>query len=452
MRKTVMTLAALAVTVTAGAEGYQINTLSAKQLGMGHAGVAMHLGAESMYFNPAGLGFMDDKLDLSASVAGIMPHVTATLPDGREFSNVSDVSTPLAVSAAFSIYDNFKAGVAVYTPYGSAIDWTNNWPGAVLNQKVKLATYTIQPTFSWRPLPNLSVGAGVMVTWGNVDLNKGLVSPETADKVQALQAAMQGRPTPEPFGSTVPASVNLKGTAKIAVGANVGVMWDIDDRWTAGASFRTEMPMKVEAGDASVIYANEAAKQLLSALDVLNSTNFEAKMPCPWVLSFGLSYKPIKSLTLAADARLTGWNSYKTLDIEFLDEQCSAYNQHIAKNYKNAWAVSLGAQYGLTERFDLRAGLMIDTTPVNKDFYNPETPGMTKIEPTVGLSFRPIDGFSIDFAFMYIAGVGLDNASCTYPDLLAAKFPALGLPVEKTFTADYRLHAFSPSIGVSYKF
>ena len=78
--------------------------------------------------------------------------------------------------------------------------------------------------------------------------------------------------------------------------------------------------------------------------------------------------------------------------------------------------------------------------------------GMTKIEPTVGLSFRPIDGFSIDFAFMYIAGVGLDNASCTYPDLLAAKFPALGLPVEKTFTADYRLHAFSPSIGVSYKF
>ncbi|MDE7459746.1 MAG: outer membrane protein transport protein, partial [Paramuribaculum sp.] len=45
------------------AEGYQVNTLSAKQLGMGHVGVAMKLGAESMLFNPAGLAFSDKTLD-----------------------------------------------------------------------------------------------------------------------------------------------------------------------------------------------------------------------------------------------------------------------------------------------------------------------------------------------------------------------------------------------------
>ena len=39
------------------AEGYQINTLSARQNGMGHTGTALKLGAESMIFNPAGLGF-----------------------------------------------------------------------------------------------------------------------------------------------------------------------------------------------------------------------------------------------------------------------------------------------------------------------------------------------------------------------------------------------------------
>ena len=32
------------------AEGYQINTLSAKQLGMGHTGTALKLGSESMIF------------------------------------------------------------------------------------------------------------------------------------------------------------------------------------------------------------------------------------------------------------------------------------------------------------------------------------------------------------------------------------------------------------------
>lgn len=37
------------------AEGYQVNAQSTKQAGMGHVGVAMKLGAESMHFNPAGL-------------------------------------------------------------------------------------------------------------------------------------------------------------------------------------------------------------------------------------------------------------------------------------------------------------------------------------------------------------------------------------------------------------
>ncbi len=95
---------------------------------------------------------------------------------------------------------------------------------------------------------------------------------------------------------------------------------------------------------------------------------------------------------------------------------------------------------------------LIDTTPVNMQHYNPETPGMTKIGPSAGLSFRPVPSLSIDFGFMYVAGTGADNASCTYTDLLAAKFPALNLPAQNTFTADYSTKAFVPSLGISYSF
>ena len=52
MKKLSMMLGALLVAASAYAEGYQVNTLSARQLGMGHVGVAMKLGAESGYFNP----------------------------------------------------------------------------------------------------------------------------------------------------------------------------------------------------------------------------------------------------------------------------------------------------------------------------------------------------------------------------------------------------------------
>jgi len=458
-------ISAMAAALSFGAtraEGYQVNSLSAKQLGMGHTGVAQKLGSESMYFNPAGVAFMNKTLDLSGSFTAIMPTSTATV-DGKEYETDCDPATPIGIHAAFSIYDNLKAGVSFYTPYGSAINWTDNWPGAVLNQNVKLKVFTIQPTMAWAITPKLSVGLGAMISWGNVDLNKGLVTASTADKaIAALQMTGQlpaGTPT---FGETTPASVNLNGEAAVKIGFNVGAMYDITDNLTIGASFRSKMAMKVKAGDASVRYANDLAQSVLgNSLNVLNKANFTAEMPAPWVLSIGTSYKPVDRLTLAFDARLTGWHTYKRLDIEFLSEQLKPYNQNIEKRYKNAWCYSLGAQYAVTDRFDARLGLMIDTSPVNKNYYNPETPGMTKIEPTVGLSFRPTPRLSIDVAFMYVAGTGIDNASCEYDDLLGKQMyqilgdetaQKLGFKPTGTFTADYKLHALMPSIGVSYSF
>ncbi len=67
--------AAISGADVAYAEGYQVNTLSARQNGMGHTGTALKLGAESMIFNPAGLGFLDKNLEFQASVTGIFAHI-----------------------------------------------------------------------------------------------------------------------------------------------------------------------------------------------------------------------------------------------------------------------------------------------------------------------------------------------------------------------------------------
>ncbi len=437
MNKFALAAAALLVSTGAWAEGYQINTLSAKQLGMGHTGTALKLGSESMIFNPGALGFSDRTLDISGSVTGIKAVATAT-HKGQDYRTANGLSTPLAVNVAFKVFDNLPAGVSFYTPFGSAINWTNDWPGAALNQKVDLKVYNIQPTLSWRITPKLSVGVGMMISWGSVDLNKALVSGSSFDKL----AASQGLPSN--LGNAAAASINLKGTSQISLGANVGVMYDIDKHWTVGANFRTKMGMKVEAGLAHVDYANEMARVALEkTLGLINEANFKSEMPCPYVLNVGVACKPIPRLTLAADLQYTGWKTYKNLNIEF-PEHLAPFNQHIRKDYKNAFAYHVGAQYAVTDRTDLRLGLMVDTSPVNKEYYNPETPGMTKIEPTVGFSFRPVKNLSVDVAFMYIVGTGEKNAKCTYTDLLTQQ------PV--TFEADYHVHAFAPSIGISYTF
>ncbi len=443
--------------LTAAAEGYQVNTLSARQLGMGHTGVALKLGAESMIFNPAGLGFSSKALDLTGTFTAVASQVSADV-SGATYRTHNSISTPMAFNAAFRVYDNLQVGVSFYTPYGSSINWTRDWPGSVLSQKVNLKIYDLQPTVAWRITPKLSIGAGLMLSWGSVDLSKGLVSSSTMDRALGMMAAtgisqQMGIDPEYRFDDISPASVNLKGKSDLSVGFNVGAMYDVTSRLSVGASFRSKMQMKVRSGDATVSYANEIARAVLEKdLGIINAANFKASMPSPYVLTLGASYRPVDKLTLAFDAQLTGWKTYKELHIDFLSDKLSAYDQKLPKRYCNAWAFRLGGEYALTPRLDLRAGMMVDLTPVNKEHFNPETPGMTRLGPSAGLTFRPLPRLGIDVSFMYVAGLGRKDASCTYPDLLAASMPVLGLPAEQTFRADYHVHAFTPSIGIRYAF
>ena len=453
MKKLFLVAVAAFGALNLAAEGYQVNTFSAKQTGMGHVGVAMKLGAESNIFNPAAVSFSDKTFDISAGMSAIKAEAKAFY-EGVEYTTSNKVSTPFNVSAAFRIYDNLYAGISLYTPYGSSINWGDNWPGAILNQSVDLKVFTVQPTVSWRIMPKLSVGVGLMISWGGVNLHKGLVSMESLNALQQLMVMSGQLPGVLHNFTTTPASVVLDGSSDLAVGYNIGAMYDILPNLTFGASFRSKMEMKVGKGDAQVEYGNDAANALLgTALDDISATNFSASMPCPYVLTFGLAYKPVERLTLAFDAQLNGWNTYKTLDIAF--DGLPQFDQHLKKDYKNAWTCHIGAQYGLTSRLDLRAGLMIDTSPCNKAYYNPETPGTTKIEPSVGLSFRPMPGLSIDAAFMYIYGTRVNGATGRYEDFLAKNYPLeqyFGISADGTFTADYKVSAIIPAIGISYSF
>ncbi|MDE6157918.1 MAG: outer membrane protein transport protein, partial [Muribaculaceae bacterium] len=208
MRKIFIAVAALTAVLGLRAEGYQVNTLSTRQTGMGHVGTAMKLGAESQLFNPGALAFSDNTFELTGSVTAISAHATAT-HQGVDYKTDNDLSTPFSVTSSWRILDRFYGGVAFYTPYGSSINWGEHWPGAVLNQKVGIRMFTVQPTLSYRILPNLSIGAGLMLSWGSVDLYKGLLAGESLNR---LMGAVGMPPEAMYAPGTTPASVNLKGS------------------------------------------------------------------------------------------------------------------------------------------------------------------------------------------------------------------------------------------------
>ena len=47
-------------------------------------------------------------------------------------------------------------------------------------------------------------------------------------------------------------------------------------------------------------------------------------------------------------------------------------------------------------------GMYVDESPVRSDYLNPETPSMTKLAYTAGVTFRPCKWMHVDLAYGYV--------------------------------------------------
>lgn len=481
MKKLVVLIMTAMLSLSVFAEGYQVNLLSTKQTGMGHVGVGMKLGAESMHFNPAGLAFLKTNMDFSLGISAVMAKAKY-INGSYSVRTDNPVSTPLYAYAGFKIYDNLAAGISLTTPYGSSLKWPKHWAGADLIQDISLKAYVIQPTLSYKITDKLSIGVGLQLAWGNVNLSRGLMG---AKDFQGLGNLMEAKLAP--FLPALPASAaeaaqkiitvmknttvppayaRLEGNAHMRAGFNVGIMYDICDKVTVGLSYRSKIKMRVKEGDASLTYSNQNIENAFGQLELLmaeyggmlagagvelpnisipkyDQGSFHAELPLPSNTTLGVSYRPTDRWELALDLQYVGWNAYDSLNVYFNEAELGIAPIKAEKDYKNTMTYRIGASYKATDRLDVRAGVYYDQSPIRKKLYNPETPGMNKLGFSAGLTFEPYKGLQIDVAFLYIQGFDRDGK---YP------YKNVVTGTDESFGGKYKSTAFSPSIGLAYRF
>ncbi|MDR2999811.1 MAG: outer membrane protein transport protein [Fibromonadaceae bacterium] len=435
------------------AESYQVNTLSAKQLGMAHTGAGIKLGSESMHFNPGGLGFVNKKLDISAGVTFIMPEVEFRGEKG--LATTTQMGTPLYVYAASSITDWLSAGLSFTSPYGNSADYGKNWEGAGLLQDISLQVFALQPTVAFK-FGDISVGAGPAIYFGSFEQSKALIAPGDLNKHPQLG----GTPYATKYAETSAVSATFSGDADVAVAVNVGAMYDvIPDKLTLGVAYRSEAQAKVAKGETKVNYADEADAAIFAAgLPKFEDGTFSAELPLPANLNAGVSFRPIDKLLLAFDFQMIFWGTYKELALDFTDDVTMPFvtpggiidvplpKPISKKNYKDAFAYRFGAQYTVIDQLDVRLGMYFDETPVKSEYLTPESPSTNKLGSTVGLSFRPIPDLSIDAAFLYTNGGGTFGRDAKSGEKVDSNGSKDGL------NGRYDVQAWVPSIGLSYNF
>lgn len=415
MKKVLLLAVFTLATAVMYAGGYRVSLQGNKSLAMGHTGVAV-VNSESLFFNPAGIVYLENKLSISGGAFGVFSNVAyQNESTGVSARTDSPVGTPFYVYASYQATDWLAFGLAAYTPYGSSVEYEDDWAGSHLVNNIDLAAIYIQPTVAIKVNEHLSFGGGPIYVTGSVNFNRNL-SRSLSD--------LDGNRS----------EVTIDATGINAWGFTVGTMFKPTENITIGANYRSEIKMNAEGGDAT--FENIPDSPLTPFPD---STEFDATLPLPAEMTVGISYQFCEKWLFAFDYNRAFWDVYDSLDIDFADE--SIPDSKNARNYKNASIYRFGLQYDATKMFTLRAGYYFDESPVQSGYFAPETPRNDSNGYTAGLTFNVSDSFQIDASFLYIHFKEID-ASYDYYIESGQSAP---------FSGKYKSNAFVPGLGVTYK-
>lgn len=388
-------------------QGFQVNFQGQKQQGMGGAGTALPLDGASLFFNPGSTCFLKENavnIAMTPTIANIL--FTDASTDQSARTN-SPIGTPFSAYAVYrkSYESKFFFGLAVYTPFGSTVQWEDGWMGRFALTRLELKAIYIQPTISYKISKKIGFGAGFVLSTGNVNLQKN-IPVQSTDGVEG--------------------HAELSGKA-YGFGFNTGIFVQATEKIGFGLTYRSQVNMAVSNGTATFTVPASLASNFPSG-------SFSSSLPLPQVLTFGVSYKFTDRLFFALDVNYVGWKAYDTLAFDYETNTTSLIDTKSARNYENIFAFRGGASYRITRKLDARLGLAYGISPVQNGYVTPETPDANRINYTAGISYKIGKHFEID------ASIFFTHLERTDTNL------------ETNLSGTFKTNVVAPGLAIIYKF
>ncbi len=376
MKKVFFTIAAL-IPLLAPAQGFQVNLQGQKQIAMGHAGTGLQLDAASVFFNPGAVSLLEHN-SVSAGISPIFANSAfLSSSTSQTFRTDNPVGTPFTFYGVWGPERlRFKAGLGVYTPFGSGVNWGSSWEGRFALEQISLQSIFIQPTVSFQLTENLGIGAGFVYAPGSVNLQRAL--PVTSATLTQGKAELDGRAS--------------------GIGFNAGIYFQPADVISVGLSYRSQVNMQVENGTAT--FTVPASLQGTTGFPAGNT--FNAELPLPRTISLGVGLYPTGALTLSVQADYVGWSAFDTLAFDYATNTPVLQDTRSPRRYQDSFSFRLGGQYQVQEALALRAGAYYALTPVPEGYLTPETPDADRIGLSVGVGYRFGENFVIDVSLLYL--------------------------------------------------
>ncbi len=335
------------------AGGMALTMQNGAHLGNAFSGAASAEDASTVYYNPAGLTFLEHG-EVIAAASYVMLDARFT-NDGSTTagllptpgSNGGDAGVDKLIPVAYMAYPispTLTLGAGISAPFGLATNYAPDWAGRYQALKSELVTMNASLALGWRVTPRLSLGLGIDHQSADAELSNaidlGLI---------AYGAGIAGF---APGSSDAVARIRGDDTT---TGFNVGALVEITDGTRLGVHYRSRMEHALRG---RVRFTDVAAP----FAPVFSDQAVRAPLTLPEIFSLSVAHHLTPQLAIYADWSFWRWSRFRQLAIGFENPATPDVTQ--VHNWDDASILSVGARWQRGDRLTLRAGLAYNETPV----------------------------------------------------------------------------------------
>lgn len=378
----------------------------------------------AVLFNPAGLARQGSGIGLG--VTGINTSAEFTYDFTGE--TVEREATTSPVPSGFLNYrinDRLAAGFGVFAPYGLGIDWPLEFEGRYVTYDTSLRNIYLQPTIAFDAAPWLTVGAGLDVIMGSIELNQrvDLAEQVVPNPATGQPVLIPGTNTPARFSNFgIPVGTDFADARLAGDGSgftfNLGAIFHFSEMFSAGVRYMHSAEVDY-SGDArfeavptglTLGAGNPFGVPGGTPLDALLAGQFEGEgaladrgisttLELPYQLVLGVAVKPIESLELLADYQYTGWESF---DVATIDFEEGGRDTDLVLDYQNTHTFLLGAEYAAAPDLDLRGGFRFNTAAEKDASVSPFLPEAERNYLSAGIGYSLGRNVAIDLGYQVV--------------------------------------------------
>lgn len=311
--------------------------------------------ASALFYNPANL------VDVPSLQVQVSVLVGYSSSDYSGKLGNTETDRPWSLLPEFALAwpvpeTDLTLGFGVHVPFGRQTRWDSDGAlryAAPVYTSMMVMDFT--PTLAWRVSDTVSVGAGLDLYYGRLQLT------------QLLPILSSSRLTADSDG--------------YAIGGNAGITWRITPNQRLALTCQAPFDMTFNGEMETTDVPSPAVA----------SSDFETSFKYPTIVALGYGIQLVETVRLEANVEWLQYSRFKTLTIDAGDNAALLETlglSSISEDWKDTWTFGLGADWRFARDWTLRAGYKYLQSPIPDSTFSPSMLDTDQSILSVGIGYQ----------------------------------------------------------------